>query len=76
MDPMLINDNNDDLISDDDALSEQLRASGKPPLWQMGIVDQGTNENPLNVEAVSNLNDTDAMVHPCRNSIQVHYVLE
>ncbi|XP_003394684.1 SREBP regulating gene protein isoform X1 [Bombus terrestris] len=70
MDPMLINDNNDDLISDDDALSEQLRASGKPPLWQMAIVDQGANENPLNVEAVSNLNDTDTMVHPCRNSIQ------
>ncbi|KAK1133688.1 hypothetical protein K0M31_011480 [Melipona bicolor] len=70
MDPMIINDNNDDLISDDDALSEQLRASGKPPLWQMAIVDQGANENTLNAEAMSNLNDTDTVVHSCRNSIQ------
>ncbi|KAF3420255.1 hypothetical protein E2986_06869 [Frieseomelitta varia] len=70
MDPMIINDNNDDLISDDDALSEQLRASGKPPLWQMAIVDQGANENALNVEVMPNLNDTDDVVHSCRNSIQ------
>ncbi|XP_043254173.1 SREBP regulating gene protein [Colletes gigas] len=67
MDAMMINDNNDDLISDDDALSEQLRASGKPPLWQ---VDQGTNDNALNMEAIPNLNDTDTVVRPCRNSVQ------
>ncbi|CAL7947453.1 unnamed protein product [Xylocopa violacea] len=70
MDPMMINDNNDDLISDDDALPEQLKASGKPPLWQMAIAEQGANENALNVDAVSNLNDTDTVVHPCRNSVQ------
>ncbi|XP_003703979.1 SREBP regulating gene protein [Megachile rotundata] len=69
MDPMIINDNNDDLISDDDALSEQLRASGKPSSWQMAI-DQGANENALNIDVMSNLNDTDTVVHPCRNSVQ------
>lgn len=74
MDSMIINDNNDDLISDDDTISEQLRASGKPPLWQMAIVDQGANENALNIEAISNLNDTD-IVRPCRNSIQVYQIL-
>ncbi|XP_017882419.1 UPF0454 protein C12orf49 homolog [Ceratina calcarata] len=68
MDPMMINDNNDELISDDDALSEQLKASGKPPLWQMAVVDQGANQNALNMEA--NLNDTDTVIHPCRNSVQ------
>lgn len=68
----MINDNNDDLVSDDDALSEQLKGSGKPPLWQMAIVDQGANRNTLNMEAMLNLNDTDTMVHPCRNSVQVY----
>lgn len=67
MDAMMINDNNDDLISEDEAISEQLRASGKPPPWQ----DQGTNDNAVNMEAMSNLNDTDTVIHPCRNSVQV-----
>ncbi|XP_076675164.1 SREBP regulating gene protein isoform X2 [Andrena cerasifolii] len=66
MDAMMINDNNDDLISEDEAISEQLRASGKPPPWQ----DQGANDNAVNIEAMSNLNDTDTVIHPCRNSVQ------
>ncbi|XP_076182902.1 SREBP regulating gene protein isoform X2 [Ptiloglossa arizonensis] len=69
MDTMMINDNNDDLISDDEALSEQLKASDKPPLWQAAL-EQGTNDNVLNMEVVPNINDTDTVVRPCRNSVQ------
>ncbi|XP_034182691.1 SREBP regulating gene protein [Osmia lignaria lignaria] len=68
MDPMIINDNNDDLISDDDALAEQLRVSSKPSSWQMAV-DQEVNDNALNMDIISNLNGTDTVI-PCRNSVQ------
>lgn len=71
MDAMIINDNNDDLMSDYDTLPDQVRASGKPPLWQMAVLDQGGNDNPQNVD-LSNLSENDTVTHPCRNSIQVH----
>ncbi|XP_011687872.1 PREDICTED: UPF0454 protein C12orf49 homolog isoform X1 [Wasmannia auropunctata] len=66
MDPMMINDNND-MIPDDNTL-EELRASDKPPLWQMEILDQAASDNAGNIEA--NLNDSDASTQSCRNSIQ------
>ncbi|XP_076233135.1 SREBP regulating gene protein [Calliopsis andreniformis] len=66
LDTMMMNDNNDDLISDDETLSEQLKVSGKP-LWQTG--DQDANDNALNIDAMLNLNDTDTTT-PCRNSVQ------
>lgn len=70
MDPMMINDNNEDLMPDDDTLSEQLRTSGKPPLWQMELLERAVNDNAASVDA-ANLNESDASTRPCRNSIQV-----
>ncbi|KZC10659.1 PREDICTED: UPF0454 protein C12orf49 homolog [Dufourea novaeangliae] len=69
MDAMMVNDNNDDLISDDEVLLDQLKVSGKPPLWQAEL-DQEANDNALNMEAISNLNDSDIVTQPCRNSVQ------
>lgn len=71
MDAMMMNDNNDDLISDDEAMSEQLKASDKSPSWQAGV-DPGANDNSLNIDTLANLNDTDIAARPCRNSVQVH----
>lgn len=68
---MMVNDNNDDLISDDEVLLDQLKASGKPPTWQ-ATLDQEANDNALNIEAIPNLNDSDIAAQPCRNSVQVH----
>ncbi|XP_014477464.1 PREDICTED: LOW QUALITY PROTEIN: UPF0454 protein C12orf49 homolog [Dinoponera quadriceps] len=67
MDPMMINDNNEDLMPDDDTLPEQSRTSGKPPLWQMELLERAVNT--ANVDA-ANLNESDASTQPCRNSIQ------
>lgn len=68
MDPMIINDNNEDLISDDDIPLEQLKATGKPPFWQMEILEQAVNDNAdLNIPK---LNESDSSNQPCRNSIQ------
>nr|XP_033331234.1 UPF0454 protein C12orf49 homolog isoform X2 [Megalopta genalis] len=69
MDAMMVNDNNDDLISDDEVLMDQLKASGKPLLWQ-ATLDQETNDNQINVEAIPNLNDSEVVAQPCRNSVQ------
>jgi len=69
MDPMMINDNNEDLMPDDNTLLEELRASGKSPLWQMEVLDQAANDNAGNMDA-SNLNASDASAQSCRNSIQ------
>ncbi|XP_078045164.1 SREBP regulating gene protein [Augochlora pura] len=69
MDAMMVNDNNDDLISDDEVLMDQLKASGKPPFWQ-ATLDQETNDNQINVEVISNLNDSEVVAQPCRNSVQ------
>lgn len=67
MDPMMINDNNEDMILDDNTL-EELRASDKSLLWQVEILDQAAN-NAGNMDA-SNLNESDASAQSCRNSIQ------
>lgn len=72
MDPMMINDNNDDLMPDDDVLAEQLRTSGKPPLWQVELLERAVNDNAASVDA-ANLNESDASTQPCRNSIQVNF---
>ncbi|XP_076653474.1 SREBP regulating gene protein [Halictus rubicundus] len=69
MDAMMVNDNNDDLISDDEVLLDELKASGKPPLWQ-ATLEQETNDNGLNIEAISNLNDSEVVAQHCRNSVQ------
>lgn len=68
MDPMMINDNNEDMILDDNTL-EELRASDKSPLWQVEILDRAAS-NAGNMDA-SNLNESDASAQSCRNSIQV-----
>lgn len=72
MEAMMINDNNDDMIADDDVLSQRPKASGKPQSWVMDVVpSEGGNENVgLGVDSPSNLNDSDASSRPCRNSIQ------
>jgi len=67
MDPMMINDNNENMIPDN--LLEELRASDKSPLWQIEILDQAA-DNAGNIDA-SNLNESDAYNQSCRNSIQV-----
>ncbi|KAG5320900.1 CL049 protein, partial [Acromyrmex heyeri] len=67
MDPMMINDNNEDMIPDDNLL-EELRASDKSPLWQIEILDQAA-DNAGNIDT-SNLNESDAYNQSCRNSIQ------
>lgn len=72
LDPMMINDNNEDLIPDDDALTEQLRTSGKPPLWQMELLERAVNDNAASVDT-TNLNESDASTQPCRNSVQVKF---
>ncbi|XP_011137982.1 UPF0454 protein C12orf49 homolog [Harpegnathos saltator] len=69
MDPMMINDNNEDLMSDDDVLSEQSKTSGKAPLWQMELLERAFSENAASVDT-ANLNESDASTQPCRNSIQ------
>lgn len=69
MDPMMINDNNEDLIPDDNAL-EELRVSDKSPLWQVEILNRAANDNAGNMDT-SNLNESDASAQTCRNSIQV-----
>lgn len=69
MDPMIINDNNEDLIPDDNML-EELRVSDKSLLWQMEILNQAANDNTGNAD-MSNLNESDASAQICRNSIQV-----
>lgn len=66
---MIINDNNEDLMSDDNML-EELRVSDKSPLWQMEILNQAANDNTGNMDT-SNLNESDASAQICRNSIQV-----
>ncbi|XP_018405827.1 PREDICTED: UPF0454 protein C12orf49 homolog [Cyphomyrmex costatus] len=68
MDPMMINDNNEDMVPDDNML-EELRASDKSPLWQMEILDQAAGDNAENIDA-SNLNESDAYNQSCRNSVQ------
>ncbi|XP_011171817.1 SREBP regulating gene protein isoform X2 [Solenopsis invicta] len=68
MDLMMINDNNEDLISEDNTL-EELRVSDKSPLWQMEILDRAASDNAGNMDA-SNLNESDASAQSCRNSIQ------
>lgn len=72
MEAMIINDNNDDMISDDDDVpSQQLKASGKPQSWGMDVPNEGGNENALGIDSPSNLNDSDTSDRPCRNSVQV-----
>lgn len=68
----MINDNNEDLMPDDDALAEQLKTSGKPPLWQVELLERAVNDNAANVDA-TNLNESDTSTQPCRNSIQVNF---
>ncbi|KAL2748356.1 SREBP regulating protein isoform X1 [Vespula maculifrons] len=70
MEAMIINDNNDDMISDDDVPSQQLKASGKPQSWGMDVPNEGGNENALGIDSPSNLNDSDTSDRPCRNSVQ------
>lgn len=63
---------NEDLMSDDDILPEQLKASAKPPIWQMEILEQAINDNTANAN-VPNLNENDTSTQSCRNSIQVSF---
>lgn len=58
---------NEKVMSDNDIQQEQLRVSGKPPLWQMEILDTAIKDTI----DVSNLNDSDVSIQSCRNSIQV-----
>jgi len=67
MEPM-INDNNEDV--DDNVFTEELKASGKPALWQMEALDQTIGGNVENLD-MFNLNESDAFIQFCRNSIQV-----
>jgi len=66
MEPM-INDNNED---DDNVFTEELKASDKPPLWPMEMLDQTISDNAENLD-MFNLNESDTFTQPCRNSIQV-----
>lgn len=68
MDPIMLNDNNEDLMPDDNMLPEELRISSKPLLWQMEIPDRADNTG--NMDMV-NLNENNASTQPCRNSVQV-----
>ncbi|XP_036143859.1 SREBP regulating gene protein [Monomorium pharaonis] len=68
VDPIMINDNNEDLIPDDNML-EELRVSDKSPLWQMEILDRAANDNIGNMDG-SNLNESDVSTQSCRNSVQ------
>ncbi|KAL6255049.1 hypothetical protein P5V15_013382 [Pogonomyrmex californicus] len=69
MDPMMINDNNEDLMADDNTLLEGLKASDKSLLWPIEVFDQAANDNAGNMD-MSNLNDSDVSAESCRNSIQ------
>lgn len=64
MDPMMLNDNNEDLMPDDNMLPEELRISSKPS-WQMEIPDRADNTG--NMDVINFLNENNAS---CRNSIQ------
>jgi len=64
----MINDNNEDV--DDNVFTEELKASGKPPLWQMETLDQTIGDNVENLDMFT-LNESDAFTQFCRNSIQV-----
>lgn len=68
MDTMVMNHNSDGII-DDDALSQQLKSS-KPEQWDMDVPNEDGNENALGIDSLSNLNDSDTLNQPCRNSIQ------
>lgn len=70
MDTMVMNHNSDGII-DDDALSQQLKSS-KPEQWDMDVPNEDGNENALGIDSLSNLNDSDTLNQPCRNSIQVY----
>ncbi|XP_029670036.1 UPF0454 protein C12orf49 homolog [Formica exsecta] len=67
MDPIMLNDNNEDLMPDDNMLPEELSVSSKPLLWQMEIPDRADNTG--NMDMV-NLNENNASTQPCRNSVQ------
>ncbi|XP_011647745.1 UPF0454 protein C12orf49 homolog [Pogonomyrmex barbatus] len=69
MDPMMINDNNEDLMADDNTFLEGLKASDKSLLWPIEVFDQAANDNAGNMD-MSNLNDSDVSAESCRNSIQ------
>ncbi|XP_035737401.1 UPF0454 protein C12orf49 homolog isoform X1 [Vespa mandarinia] len=73
MEGLIMNDNNnDDMISDDDVPSQQLKASGKPrESWGIDVPNEGgANDNGLGIDSPSNLNDSDTSNRPCRNSVQ------
>ncbi|XP_029158832.1 UPF0454 protein C12orf49 homolog [Nylanderia fulva] len=61
MDPMMLNDNNEDLMPDDNMLPEELRISSKPS-WQVEIPDRADNTG--NMDVINHENDA------CRNSVQ------
>lgn len=70
MDPMILNDNNEDLMPDDNMLPEELRISSKPS-WQVEIPDRADNTG--NMDVINFLNENNAS---CRNSIQVSVCLK
>lgn len=73
MDPMMLNNNNEDLIPDDNILPEELRELSKPLLWQVEIPDRVDNTGNMDM---NNLNENNVSTQPCRNSIQVSICLK
>lgn len=78
MNPMMLNDNNEDLIPDDNMLPEELRVPSKPLLWQMEIPDRADNTGNMDMikYGYNNLNKNNVSTQPCRNSIQVSTCLK
>ncbi|GAB1859683.1 SREBP regulating gene protein [Camponotus japonicus] len=72
MNPMMLNDNNEDLMPDDNMLPEELRVPSKPLLWQMEIPDRADNTGNMDMikYGYNNLNKNNVSTQPCRNSIQ------
>lgn len=82
LEDMIINDNNDDMISEDDLSFQRIKVSGKPQSWDMDvpneapnesqneIQNEGGHENALGIDSLANFNDSDSSNEPCRNSIQ------
>jgi len=64
MDHMLINDNNEDLMSNDNMFPEELKISDK---WQMEM-NPAVNDNT----GMDIFNESDISSQFCRNSIQVN----
>lgn len=69
--PMMLN--NEDPMPDDNMLPEEQRVSSEPLLWQVEIADRADNTGNMDIV---NLNENNASIQPCRNSVQVSICLK